>query len=343
MSFQSLKSMQKSSSRPAAFKPSYQRVCGIDISKQSLDVHLRTPETETQLKVDYDPQGIQKIIALCLQQQVQIVAVEATGGLQRTLVVALDKAGIALAVINPARIRHFANAEGQLAKTDPLDAQIISLFALRMSPPPMKVRDDQQEKIARLATRRDQLISAKVAEDNRFQQESDPDVLNSIEKHLRWLKKEIGQIDRKLDKLVQASKPLEEKVKIADAMVGIGRVSAVALVVSLPELGRLNRRKIAALAGLAPYNDDSGTVHGKRCIHGGRASVRQALYMPTLTATRYEGKIREMYLRLVSRGKCKMVALTACMRKMLGIINARVAESLLDASTANPSQPTATT
>src|SRR6185436_879614 len=183
-----------------------------------------------------DPQGIEKIIALCLQQQVQIVVVEATGGLQRMLMVALDKAGIALAVINPARIRHFANAEGQLAKTDPLDARIISLFALKMSPAPMKVRDDHDEKIARLVARRDQLIGAKVAELNRLQQELDPDVLNSIEKHLRWLNKEIGQIDRKLDKLVKANQPLEQKAKIADELAGIGRVSAVALVVSLPEL-----------------------------------------------------------------------------------------------------------
>jgi transposase len=307
---------------------SFQRVCGIDVSKHTLDAHWCTPDGQRALKLAYDAQGLQQIVQLCLQQQIQLVVVEASGGLQRQLVVALAQAAVPVAVVNPLRIRHFALAEGQIAKTDPLDARLICLFGLRMAPAPTPVRSDKDEKIARLVARRGQLMQAKVAEDNRQQQEADADNLKSIAQHLRFLQRQLQQLDRKLDRLVRQHEQLASKAELADQMTGIGRVSAVALVVSLPELGTMNRKRIASLAGLAPYNDDSGTHLGRRSIHGGRASARQALYMPTLTAIRYEGPIQRMYQRLLAAGKCKMQALTACMRKMLTILNARIAEAL---------------
>jgi transposase len=300
----------------------------VDVSKQHLDCQLIKPAWSRKLKVGYDPAGIARLADTCVEHQIQIVVLEASGGLERQLVKGLHEAGIAVAVINPARIRYFALSEGQMAKTDPLDADLIARFGLQKCPRPTAVRDDRDEQLARLSARRGQLVQMKVAEENRLEQECEPLVVKSLEKHLRVLNREIKQIDRKLDELVAQHEELEPKARIADEMTGIGRVSAVALVVSLPELGKLNRKKIAALAGLAPYNHDSGGHSGPRSIHGGRASVRAALYMPTLTAIRFEGKIKRFYLRLLERGKCKMQALTACMRKMLIILNARVAEAL---------------
>ena len=327
-----------------------ERVCGVDVSKLSLDAHFvscgesrpgenRPDEShgrEQALKVDYDDAGMKKLIEHCVRRRVQLVVLEASGGVQRRLHLALHGAGIAVAVANPARIRHFANAQGQLAKTDPLDARMIANFALRMSPVVTPPRSAADEAIAHLNSRRSALVKDMVAEKNREESESEPDCLKSIARHIKWLERDIAQIDKKLDKLVSKQEELERKARLADEITGIGRVSAVALVVSMPELGRVNRRQAAALAGLAPYNDDSGQRRGKRSIHGGRTRLRTALYMPTLTAIRYPGKIQEMYQRLLARGKCKMQALTACMRKLLIMVNARVAQALATKDLTNP-------
>jgi transposase len=332
---------QSSSSPVQAQSCIVERVCGVDVSKLSLDAHFLGPQDQSHprehaVKVDYDPKGMGKLVEECVRRQVQLVVLEATGGLQRPLHLALHAAGIAVAVANPARVRHFANAQGQRAKTDPLDARTIASFALRMAPAVTPPRCALDETIARLNSRRSALVKILVAEKNREESESEADCLKSITKHLKWLEREIQQIDKKMDKLISGQEELERKVRLADEITGIGRVSAVALVVNMPELGRVNRRQAAALAGLAPYNNDSGQRQGKRSIHGGRSHLRTALYMPTLTAIRCPGKLQEMYQRLLARGKCKMQALTACMRKLLIMVNARVAQALAAQALAKP-------
>lgn len=318
----------KTSAGASIIDPPYQRVCGIDVSKQTLDAHLLTPEGEHVLHVDQNPAGLQKLVDACRRHQIQYAVLEATGGLQRSAHRALHQAGIAVAVVNPGRVRYFARAEGLIAKNDPIDARNIAYFALRLAPPVTPPPSDAQEQMARLSSRRGQLVQGLIAEKNREEQEFDPWCLKDIRKHITWLNRQIARIDKELDKLVSAQEELEHKARIADEFTGIGRVSAVALVVCMPELGRINRRKAAALAGLAPYDNDSGTCKGPRSIRGGRTRIRMALYMPTLTAIRYPGDIQDMYQRLLARGKRKMQALVACMRKMLIKVNARVAEAL---------------
>ena len=307
---------------------SYQRACGVDVAKDTLEGRITAGDVDTGFCVPNSSEGIARLIELCRKHQVQIVLMEATGGLQRPLSLALVEAQIPVAVINPVRIRHYALAEGLIAKTDKVDARVITLFALKIAPAASHIRDQQQEQLLRQATRRAQLMGCKVAEENRLQQEADAHALKSIKRHLKFLEKEIGQIDRRLDELVKQDPLLQCKAQAADSACGVGRVSAVALVVNMPELGTLNSRQAAKLAGLAPINHDSGKVIGQRHIAGGRSAVRSTLYMCTLTAIRHEGKIRDCYLRLLEKGKCKMQAITACMRKLLVIINARVREAM---------------
>jgi transposase len=308
---------------------SYQRVCGVDVAKETLEVRILAGDADCALSLRNDDAGCARIVAVCQQHQVQIVVAEATGGLQRKLALALVQAKLAIAIVNPGRIRHYALGEGMMAKTDKVDARIIASFALKLAPKPTVLRDAQQEQLARLATRKAQLTWAKVDEENRLQQEGDADALVSIRRHLRFLQKEIERIDQQLEELITADGTLQSKVEAADSLLGVGRASATALIVHMPELGSMTGKQAAALAGLAPFAADSGKVIGERHIHGGRSAVRCTLYMCALTAVRYEGKIRSFYQNLLQAGKCKMKALTACMRKMLVIINARVRDTLL--------------
>jgi transposase len=307
----------------------YTRVCGIDLAKESLELRIRTPDADLAVSLGYDDADCDRVVELCRQHLVQIVVVEATGGLQRRLALALVKAAIPVAIINPGRIRHYALAEGMMAKTDKVDARIIALFALKIAPKPTSVRNAQQEQLARLAARKAQLIWAKVDETNRLQQEGDADALGSIQRHLKFLKKELDRVDRRLDALICADVTLQSKVEAADTVLGVGRASAVALIVNMPELGTLTGKQAASLAGVAPFAKESGKSVGERHIQGGRAPVRSVLYMCTLTAVRCEGKLRDFYEKRIKAGHCKMEALTACMRKMLVIINARVRDTLL--------------
>jgi transposase len=230
--------------------------------------------------------------------------------------------------MNPARIRHYALAEGLMAKTDKVDARIIALFALKIAPEATTVRNQQMEDLAGLVARKEQLTAIKVAEQNRLQQVANPQVLKSIKSLLNSIQKQIDVMDRLLEQLIQQDVVLQTRAQAADGVTGVGRVSAIALVANMPELGTLSGKQISALAGLAPFNKDSGKVTGERHIFGGRASVRRTLYMCVLSAVRSNQKIKSFYQRLLAAGKCKMKALTACMRKMLVIINARVREAL---------------
>lgn len=318
----------------------YERVCGIDVAKDSLDLHLIAGVTRTQ-SFPNSPEGLDRIVKLCQHHQVQIITLEATGGLQRPLAVALAQAQLSVAVINPSRIRFYALAEGLIAKTDKVDARMIAQFTLKLRPKPTLLRSEEQERLTRLVTRKTQLISCKVAEENRLQQETQREVLKSISTHLKFLDRQIASIDALLEQTVQQDPELLAKVEMADSAIGVGRASAIALVVSMPELGTVTGKQAASLAGLAPFNRDSGKVIGERHIFGGRAAIRCTLYMCALSAVRYDPKIRQMYLRLLEAGKCKMKALTACMRKMLVILNAKVRDALAQRAMADSAVATA--
>jgi transposase len=306
----------------------YQRVCGIDVAKDTLDIRILAGDVDLFISTTNSPEGFARIIELCRKHQVQIVVAEATGGLQRPLAVALVQAEFPVAIMNPARIRHYALAEGLMAKTDKVDARIIALFALKIAPTPTAIRNQQIEDLAGLVARKEQLIAIKVAEQNRLQQVANPQVLKSIKSLLKSTQKQIDAMDRLLDELIQQDAALQTKAQAADSVMGVGRASAIALVVNMPELGTLTSKQVSALGGLAPFNKDSGKVTGERHIFGGRAPVRRTLYMCVLSAVRSNEKIKSFYERLLAGGKCKMKALTACMRKMLVIINARVREAL---------------
>jgi transposase len=306
----------------------YSRVCGIDVGKATLEAHIVTETQRKSLSVDNTPEGFAKLIALCQKQQVQIVVFEATGGYQRRLAEALVQALLPIAVINPKRIRHHALGEGLMAKTDQVDARLIASFALKLAPQPTPLRSKQQEQLASLVARKGQLLKFQVAEENRIQQQADPLLQQSFKRNLAFLKKEIARMDRELEQIIQADAALELKAQTADAVKSVGRDSAVLLVASLPELGTLSHKQIAALAGLAPFAKDSGKLSAERHIAGGRPVVRSILYMCTLSAISCEARIKAFYRRLLEAGKCKMKAFTACMHKLLVILNARVRDAL---------------
>jgi transposase len=306
----------------------YQRVCGIDVAKDSLEVCIISGGIEKSVATSNDARGFSRIIELCRKHETQIVVMEATGGYQRALALALVAAGLTIAVVTPSRIRFYALAEGLIAKTDTVDARIIATYSLKIAPKPTVVRSGLQEELACLVGRKAQLLDCKVAEVNRLQQQANPWASKGIERHLKFIGKEIQKIDDRLDELVRQDPELQNKAEVADQHRGIGRASAVALVVTMPELGTLTSKQAAALAGLAPFNKDSGKTSGPRHIFGGRAQVRSVLYMCVLSAVRYNKKISAFYERLVAAGKCKMVALTACMRKLLVIVNAQIREAI---------------
>jgi transposase len=307
---------------------SYSRCCGVDVSKDTLDICIMAAGVEVSSHFANTLEGIAGIVQLCREHQVEIVVAEATGGLQRSLALAMISAKISIAVVNPGRIRHYAQAEGMIAKTDKVDARIIALFARKIAPAPTLVRSKEQEELARLAARKLQLTDIKIAENNRLSREVDALVLKSIHRLLAFIEKELGEIDQRLDTLVELDPKLKAKAEAADSVFGVGRASAIALLVFMPEVGTLSSKQAASLAGLAPFNKDSGKVVGQRHIFGGRPAIRTTLYMCALSAIRRDGVLKTFYKRLVDAGKCKMVALTACMRKMMVIINARVREAL---------------
>jgi transposase len=305
----------------------YERVCGIDVAKLSLQVCILA-DTTLSFSIPNGPLGFRRLVHLCLKHRVQIVTLEATGGLQRPVTLALLQAHIPVAVINPFRIHHYAISEGILGKTDSVDAHTIATFTLKIRPEPTPVRSELQEHLARLTARKTQLTHMKVAEENRLHQESDREVLRGIKKFLRILDREIASTDSLLEKAVETDPELLAKVQTADATTGVGRSSAITLIVTMPELGTLTSGQAGALAGLAPFNRDSGQTTGERHIFGGRVAIRSTLYLCALSAIRYAPEIRQMYQRLLQAGKCKMKALVACMHKMIIIINARIRDAL---------------
>lgn len=294
---------------------------GIDVSKRWLEVWVHGGAESC--KIGNDPDGFRSLIEQMKAIQPVLIVFEATGGYESRAVKALSEAGFAVAVVNPTRVRRFAEALGILAKTDKIDARMIAHFASVAQPTPNARQTPLEEQLAAWVERRRQLLVELVAEKNRLS--TCPDcVREGIEEHIAWLEEHIESLEAEIQVCIAQNAEWQARAEIIDSVPGVGLVTASTMVAELPELGQLNRQKIAALVGVAPFNKDSGPKKGKRRIFGGRDGVRRTLYMAALSATRCNPVIRAFYESLLQRGKEKKVALTACMRKLLVIINAMV-------------------
>ena len=298
-----------------------ERFVGIDVSKGHLDVALDAPAQTWQ--VDNSEAGIGTLVQQLHELQPTLIVLEATGGFELAVVAALAAAHLPLVVTNPRQVRNFARASGTLAKTDKLDAQLLAHFGATLRPTPRPLPSEQDEELTALLTRRRQIVDMLTVEQNRLHTVR-PTMRADLEEHIAWLRRKLAKLDEELDQFIQATPLWKEKDALLRSVPGIGRITASTLVALLPELGRLNRQEIAALVGVAPLNKDSGRKRGKRRIFGGRAPVRSVLYMATLSAKKHNPIIRRFYEHLLAQGKEKKVALTACMRKLLVIVNAMV-------------------
>lgn len=294
---------------------------GIDVAKAELVVALGTGGD--LVTVANNEGGIRSVVERLRSVSPALIVLEATGGYETPLAAALATAGLPVVVANPRQVRDFAKATGQLAKTDRIDAHVLALFAERVRPPVRPLPDEALRMLDALLTRRRQLLEMLVAERNRLAHALPP-VKKDIQKHIRWLERRLSDVDSDLDRAVQESPVWRAKENLLRSVPGIGPVVSRTLIADLPELGALNRKQVAALVGVAPLAKDSGTLRGRRLVWGGRAPVRAALYMGALIASRHNPVIRDFYQRLVAAGKPKKVALVACMRKLLTILNAMV-------------------
>lgn len=299
------------------------KVCiGIDIAKDTFDICV-IPSGE-HWTVASTPAELLKTVDRLRALKPTIIVMEATGGYEALVAASLAAAKLPVAVVNPRQVRDFARALNILAKTDALDAHVLALFAEKVEPECRPIPTDEEQALKELITRRRQLVDMRTAELNRQQQIFSKQVHKSITKLMKSINGEIAAIESEIDKRIKASPVWLEKKKLLQSVPGIGDITASLLIVALPELGRLNRRQIAKLVGLAPMNRDSGTFRGHRKINGGRAAIRAGLYMPILSAVRYNPTIKPFYDRLIAAGKLEKVALTACMRKFLTMLNAIV-------------------
>ena len=297
---------------------------GVDVAKESLAACVLAGERRHDAVAPYTDAGVANLLADFAARGVKLVVCEATGGLERRLVAALLAAGLGVVVINPRQMRDFAKGLGTRAKNDPVDACVIARFAQMVRPAPRELPSDKQTLLNDLAARRSQLVQMRVAELNRLQQASAPRICRGIKQLIKALNKQVADVEGQIADLVASDPQWVATAAILDSVPGIAVTTAHQLVAELPELGRLDRREIAALAGLAPFDHDSGKYKGQRRIGGGRAQVRCALFMVMLSAIAKNPVIKPVYDRLLAAGKKKMVALTACMRKLLVILNAMV-------------------
>lgn len=294
---------------------------GIDVSKERLDIAVR-PSGE-RWNCPYTEEGLKSLKERLRAHSPARVVLEATGGLEVELVDLLAQASLPVVVTNPRAVRDFAKATGRLAKTDALDAEVLAAFAEAVQPPLRPLPDAEQRRLQALVLRRRQIVGMIVMEKNRLSQA--PAVLKkSVADHIRWLERQLEGLDKELEVLIRQSPLWQDTYQILRSVPGVGPTLATALVAGLPELGHLGRKPIAALVGVAPFNRDSGVFRGKRCVWGGRASIRSTLFMAALVAARHNPVIRAFYRRLREAGKAAKVALTACMRKLLTILNAMV-------------------
>lgn len=297
---------------------------GIDVSKKRLDIGIHG-QTEV-IQENNDEPGIGQVVKQLGQLRPSLIVVEASGGWEMPLVTELTLAQLPVVVVNPTRVRDFARALGQLAKTDVIDARVLAHFAHAVRPEVRALRNEEEITLNSLVTRRHQVVEITTGEKNRLQ--TVPSVVKErLENHIAWLVEELKTLNEEIKQLIGNSPVWQHKETVMVTAPGVGSVTAFTLLAELPELGQLNRQKIAALVGLAPINKDSGPRRGKRRVLGGRASVRSVLYMATLTATRYNPVIKSFYESLRCRGKEFKVAMTACMRKLLVILNAMVRDN----------------
>jgi len=295
---------------------------GIDVSKDHMDVHIVPQNTAFRSK--RDDKGIESLVKSMMRYSPKLIVMEATGGYESVIAIKLWSAGLSVSVVNPYRIRSFARADGTFAKTDKMDAHIIAKFAKSMKPKPTEFPSDHQRVIRELIARRNQLVKMRTAEKNHLSRACMPNVRASIEMVIHSLNEQIERIDNDFDNFIDLDPDFKEKDSLLQSVPGVGQNTSRMFIGNLPELGQLNRQQIAALVGVAPMNKDSGHSQGKRFIMGGRAPVRSMLYMATLSALRFNPTIKIFYDRLVQAGKAKKVAITACMRKLLIILNAIV-------------------
>jgi transposase len=298
---------------------------GLDVSKATLDIAMRP--TEEQWQLPHTEEGISDLVTRLAGVHPSLIVLEATGGLEVSLVAALATAKLPVAVVNPRQVRDFARATGKLAKTDRLDAQVLAHFAQGVHPTPRPLPDARLQALEGLLTRRRQVVGMLTAEKNRLGS-ARPPVRQDIQDHIAWLEQRLAKLDEELKHTLRASPLWREKDDLLQSVPGVGPVLSLTLLTELPELGTLDHRQIAALVGVAPLNRDSGTLRGRRTIWGGRARVRATLYMAALVASRWNPVIMAFYQRLCSAGKAKKVALTACMRKLLTILNAMLRDHI---------------
>jgi len=294
---------------------------GIDVSKDQLDVAIRP--TNEKMSFANDDDGIDMLIKRLLPFQPHLIVLEATGSYHQLVLGRLLACGLPAIAINPRQSRDFARAIGRLAKTDSIDANVLAEFADKIRPELRSIPDEATQQLDAICTRRRQLVTMLTAEKNRHH--SGPAAIRSqIKKHIVWLEKQINELQRDLDKLIRSTPAWREKDDLLRSCKGIGPTTSHTMLASLPELGTLSRHRIAALVGVAPFNSDTGKYRGQRHVQGGRIDVRCVLYMATLAAIRSNPVIRAFHHRLIAAGKAKKVAITACMRKLLTILNAMV-------------------
>jgi transposase len=292
---------------------------GIDVAKRRLDIALWP--TGEQRTLANDATDINELVTWLQTQQPQLIVLEATGGYERAVVASLGAAALPVVVVNPRQVRDFARAVGRLAKTDTLDAAVLARFAEAVKPSPRPLPHAQMELLRALVTRRRQVVEMLTAERQRLAS-AQPPVQGLIQAHIAGLEQELAHLEQELDRTLRQSPLWRAKERLLRSVPGIGPTVATVLLAEMPELGQLDRRQVAALAGVAPLNRDSGQHRGRRSVWGGRATVRTALYMAALAGTRWNPVLKNCYQRLLASGKAKKVALVACMRKLLTILNA---------------------
>jgi transposase len=292
---------------------------GIDVSKLTLDFDCLPVSAARQFANETG--GVAALVALLQDSGVERIVIEATGGYETAVVSALAAAGMPVVVVNPKQVRDFAKAKGHFAKTDKLDAKVLALFGERMKPPLRTLANEAQRGLADVLNRRLQLVTMRAQEKARLGTVAAV-ARKDIEQHITWLDKRIAKLETDLGDRLKKSPVWHHKAELLDSVPGVGDITTFSLLADLPELGTLNRQEISALVGLAPYPDDSGKRQGQRYIRGGRAEVRCVLYMATLSATKYNPPIKLMFERLTKAGKPFKLAITACMRKLLTILNA---------------------
>jgi len=299
----------------------YEFNIGIDVSKQKLDVSFNDKETAI---FENSPQGFKRFLKSIKNKKNTRVTMEATGGYERPCAYFLQDRSIAVSIVNPKRVRDFAKALGKLAKTDKIDSHVIRHFAALIDPRIMEEKSELQQSLDSLTHRRGQLVKLRAKEKQHIETATSKEVKSSINRNIKFLDKEIESIENKINTLINSSKELKDKVERLETIKGVGSIVALTLMADLPELGTLSNKEISALVGVAPFCRDSGTMIGKRTIWGGRAQVRSILFMAALSARNHNPPIKAFYERLISKGKPKKTALTACMRKLLITANSMI-------------------